>query len=70
VIARMKRGIAIDRAERDLTLVNQRLQAAYPQKFNRSRVTAQTRVVELHDRLVVTCGPPCWCSRELSRSSC
>jgi predicted permease len=52
VLARMKPGIATDRAERDLTLINQRLESAYPQKFNRSRETAQVRVVELHDRLV------------------
>jgi predicted permease len=57
VIARMKRGIATDRAERDLTLINQRLEAAYPQKFSRSRATAQTRVVELHDRLVGNVRP-------------
>jgi putative ABC transport system permease protein len=52
VIARLKRGITIDRAERDLTLINQRLESAYPEKFRRSRVTAQARVVGLHDRLV------------------
>jgi predicted permease len=57
VIARMKRGIATDRAERDLTLINQRLESAYPQKFSRGRATAQTRVVGLHDRLVGNVRP-------------
>src|SRR5580700_10203054 len=57
VIARMKRGIATDRAERDLTLINQRLESAYPQKFSRSRETAQVRVVGLHERLVGNVRP-------------
>jgi predicted permease len=57
VIARMKPGIATDRAERDLTLINQRLESAYPQKFSRSRETAQVRVVGLHERLVGNVRP-------------
>jgi putative ABC transport system permease protein len=57
VIARMKRGIALDRAERDLTLINQRLESAYPQKFSQSRSTAQVRVVGLHERLVGNVQP-------------
>jgi putative ABC transport system permease protein len=56
VIARLKRGIATDRAERDLTIVSQRLQSAYPQKFGR-RVTAQARIAGLHDRLVGNVRP-------------
>ncbi len=56
VIARLKRGIATERAERDLTIVSQRLQSAYPQKFGR-RVTAQARIAGLHDRLVGNVRP-------------
>jgi putative ABC transport system permease protein len=57
VITRLKRGITAERAVSDLALINQRLQSAYPQKFSRARVTAQTQVVGLRDRLVGNVRP-------------
>ena len=57
VIARMKPGVAPDRAQADLALINRRLESAYPKKFGGSRVGAQTRVIGLHDRLVGNVRP-------------
>jgi predicted permease len=56
-IARLKRGIAPQRAELDLTVINRRLQSAYAPKFILPRLAAQTRVVGLHDRLVGNVRP-------------
>ena len=52
VIARLKRGVTPQRAESDLALLNQRLAAAYPKKFNSTRAGAHTFVHPLHDHLV------------------
>ena len=57
VIGRLKPGISLERAERDLTVINQRLASAYSEKFRRTRVTQQARVVDLHDRLVGNVRP-------------
>jgi len=57
VIGRLKPGITLERAERDLTIINQRLASAYPEKFRRTRITQQARVVDLHDRLVGNVRP-------------
>lgn len=57
VIGRLKLGISLERAERDLTVINQRLASAYPAKFSRTRMTQQARVVDLHDRLVGNVRP-------------
>ena len=57
VIARLKRGITAERAVKDLALINERLRAAYPEKFSRSRLGEQTRVVSLRERLVGNVRP-------------
>src|SRR5262249_31527384 len=57
VIARMKRGITTDRAQADLTLINRRLESAYPKKFSGSFAGLTTRVTGLHERLVGNVKP-------------
>ncbi len=57
VIARLKRGVTSERAQADLGLINQRLQATYPRGFRGSRAGSQTRVFDLHDRLVGNVRP-------------
>jgi predicted permease len=52
-LARLKRGVTIARAEADLGMIDQRLQAAYPKKRGWSR----TQVLGLHDRLVGNVRP-------------
>ena len=55
VIARLKRGIALDRAQADLTLINRRLDSQYPGRLGSSR--ADTRVIGLHGKLVGNVRP-------------
>src|SRR5262249_28482262 len=57
VIGRLKRGITPERAASDLALINQRLRSTYPLKFSRVRVSEQTRVVSLQDRLIGNVRP-------------
>ena len=57
VIARMKPGVTTERADADLSLINQRLASAYPRISSGARAGAQTRVVGLHDRLVGNVRP-------------
>jgi predicted permease len=57
VIARLKPGVTVERAQSDVELINQRLQSAFPQKFGRSRNGGQTRILGLHDRLVGNVRP-------------
>jgi putative ABC transport system permease protein len=57
VIARLKRGVTPERAEADLAMINQRLQAAYPKRFIARSMGPPTRVITLHDRLVGNVRP-------------
>ena len=52
VIGRLKRGIALERAESDLAIINRRLQSGSPQKFRSGRMSTDVHVVTLHERLV------------------
>jgi putative ABC transport system permease protein len=56
VIARLKAGVPAERAEKDLALLNRRLEAAYPKRFG-SRAGAQTRVVGMQEKLVGNVKP-------------
>jgi putative ABC transport system permease protein len=57
VIARMKPGITVNRAQADLALIDQRLESVYPRMFGRSGGGAQARVIGLNDRLVGNVRP-------------
>jgi predicted permease len=58
IVARLRRGVTTERAEADLTVINQRLEAACPKRFGPSpRAGARTQVIGLHDRLVGNVRP-------------
>ena len=57
VIARLKAGVTPQQAESNLALLNHRLESAYPKSISRTRATAQTQVIGLHDRLVGNVRP-------------
>ena len=52
VVARLKRGITTERAERDIDVIDKRLAAAYPVQMGHARARAHTVMSSLHDRLV------------------
>jgi predicted permease len=57
VIARLKPHVTIERAEADLALIDQRLEAAYLQRLGRAGDRVQTRVISLHEKLVGNVRP-------------
>ncbi|SPE28261.1 conserved membrane hypothetical protein [Candidatus Sulfopaludibacter sp. SbA3] len=54
-IARMKPGVTTARAQADLGLINQRVEAAYPRRLGSLRL--HTQVIGLHERLVGNVRP-------------
>jgi predicted permease len=57
VICRLKPGVTAERADADLALIDQRLEAAYPQRLGRPGDRVQTHVISLHERLVGNVRP-------------
>jgi len=56
IIARLRDGVSIARAESDLRVVNQRIEATYLKRLG-ANSSPQTNVVGLHDRLVGNVRP-------------
>src|SRR5947209_5355265 len=52
VIGRLRPGITLERAERDLGIIDGRLDAAFPQRRLRTAERSVTRVLSLNERLV------------------
>jgi len=57
VLGRLKGGITLQRSETDLTLINGRLESAYPKNFTGRRAGAQVHVTSLQDHLVGNVKP-------------